>query len=299
MSGFQVMPPLTADERAELESSILENGVQVPILVAADGTIVDGHHRDEIARKHNLHCPRTISDKGEQELRGLAFSLNLHRRHLSREQKRQIVAESIKADPQLSDREHGRRTGVSKNTAAAVRDELTESGQIDHFAERIDPRTGNASQPATKPRREVIFTDEVGEEIGRAVEYDDMLVDEEREQWETDQRNAIECSSCAQDFDSSVITEVDPENLLCPQCLDTFDDVAPEPEPAEPERKARRRPLEEGFFDATMRLKKSVTSLENLGKDDRLPRNKEKVARYRNDLLQAIDALQRVADQLT
>lgn len=62
--------------------------------------------------------------------------------------------------------------------------------------------------------------------------------------------------------------------------------------------KPRRRPIEEGFFDATMRLNKAVTSLENLGKDDRLPRNKNQVARYRHDLIRAIDALQRVADQL-
>ncbi|SKU69918.1 Uncharacterised protein [Mycobacteroides abscessus subsp. massiliense] len=64
------------------------------------------------------------------------------------------------------------------------------------------------------------------------------------------------------------------------------------------DQKPRRRPIEEGFFDATMRLNKAVTSLQNLGKDDRLPRNKKQIARYRHDLLRAIDALQRVADQL-
>lgn len=34
------------------------------------------------------------------------------------------IAESVKADPELSDREHGRRTGADKNTVATVRDEL-------------------------------------------------------------------------------------------------------------------------------------------------------------------------------
>lgn len=74
-------------------------------------------------------------------------------------------------------------------------------------------------------------------------------------------------------------------------------EVSTEPEASQP-HKPRRRPLEEGFFDATMRLNKAVTSLENLGKDDRLPRNKNQVARYRHDLIRASDALQRVADQL-
>ena len=73
--------------------------------------------------------------------------------------------------------------------------------------------------------------------------------------------------------------------------------VAPQPEP-EPAPKPRRRPLEAGFFDAVERLRKATISLQNLGNDDRLPRNKENVRRYRGDVLRAIDALQCVAEQL-
>ena len=83
-SGFQVMPRLSADEFADLEADIIAHGVQVPITVTEDGRIVDGHHRDEIARKHQLHCPRVTASGSEDELRGLAFSLNVNRRHLSR-----------------------------------------------------------------------------------------------------------------------------------------------------------------------------------------------------------------------
>ena|SRR5699024_6529642 len=252
MSGYQVMPRLAPDEYAELEQSIRENGVQVPITVGPDGRIIDGHHRDEIARNLDLHCPRVTAQGDEAKLRGLAFSLNLHRRHLSREQKRQIVAKSITADPQLSDREHGRRTGVSKNTAAAVRDELTESGQVDHFAERIDPRTGNASQPASRPRPVPEFAP------------DDEVVP------------------------GMTAGELDELNVQ----------PRPGPGPADPP-KPKRRPLEEQFFDATHKLTSVCTTLQNLGDDDRLPRNREQVARYRSDLLRAIDTLQRVADQLS
>ena len=153
MTGYQVMPRLTPDEYAELEASIVSVGVQVPITVGPDGTIIDGHHRDEIARKHDLHCPRVTARGDAAMLRGLAFSLNLHRRHLSREQRRELIAASLRSDPQLSNREHARRTGAHKNTVQAVREEAEESGQIAHFSERIDPRTGNRSQPATQPPR--------------------------------------------------------------------------------------------------------------------------------------------------
>jgi len=149
MSGYQVMPRLTPDEYDDLEQSILEHGVQVPITVGPDGAIIDGHHRDEIARKHDLHCPRVTAKGDAATLRGLAFSLNLDRRHLSREQKRQIVAESLAADPDLSDREHERRTGASRNVVGRVREEMEQDGRLSQSDSRMsgDGRVRPASQP--------------------------------------------------------------------------------------------------------------------------------------------------------
>lgn len=74
----------------------------------------------------------------------------------------------------------------------------------------------------------------------------------------------------------------------------------PEPaaEPAAP-AKPKRRALDDQFLDATYQLTRVCTTLQNLGDDDRLPRNREQVARYRSDLLRAIDTLHRVADQLS
>lgn len=100
-----------------------------------------------------------------------------------------------------------------------------------------------------------------------------------------------ECDPCVQP------DEAEPEPVA-PKPITGIDGKTYQPKPAAP-KESRRKPLEAGFFDATMRLNKAVTSLENLGKDDRLPRNKDQVARYRNDLIRAIDALQRVANQLT
>lgn len=109
---------------------------------------------------------------------------------------------------------------------------------------------------------------------------------------------------CEQSADSRFISDNELAELNTP----VPEPIAPKPitgidgktyTPKSTQKEPRRKPLEAGFFDATMRLNKAVTSLENLGKDDRLPRNKDQVARYRNDLIRAIDALQRVANQLT
>lgn len=64
--------------------------------------------------------------------------------HLSREQKRQVIAESLKADPQLSNREHERRTGTHKNTVQAIREELESTAEIPQSETRVsgDDRGG-------------------------------------------------------------------------------------------------------------------------------------------------------------
>jgi ParB-like chromosome segregation protein Spo0J len=154
---FQALPPLSPDEYRDLEESVLQHGVLVPIIVDEDGVVIDGHHRQKICREHDLPCPREV--KGgftDTEKRTLALSLNLDRRHLSREQRRALVAESIKADPQLSNRQHGDRVGVDHKTAGKVRRDLESSGEIPQSDKRVsaDGRARPASQPAKPPRPE-------------------------------------------------------------------------------------------------------------------------------------------------
>lgn len=151
---YQVMPPLSPDEYQDLYEDIKTNGVLVPIIEDEDGVIIDGHHRAKIASELNVPCPVEIAEgKSEATKRGMAFTLNLKRRHLNREQRRHLIAESLKKDPQLSNREHARRTGASPSTVQPIREELEESVQIGHFSNRIDPRTGNATQPTSQPVR--------------------------------------------------------------------------------------------------------------------------------------------------
>jgi hypothetical protein len=149
---YQVMPALTASEIDELRESIRKHGIKVPIVVSPDGEIVDGHHRAQIAAELRVMCPQQIEIGTPAELRSLAYSLNLDRRQLSREQKRELVEQSLRADPQLSNREHARRTGVADTTVAPIRDELEGRAVIPHVAERTD--SVGRQQPARKPTPE-------------------------------------------------------------------------------------------------------------------------------------------------
>jgi len=146
---FQVMPPPTLEEYQALDKSICELGVQVPPIEDENGDIIDGHYRDEIATRRGITYERTmLAGLTHAEKIGLAMSLNINRRHLNSEQKRELLATSIKADPQASDREHAKRTGSSDKTAAKVRVELEDRSEIPNVETRTD--TKGRKQPAKK-----------------------------------------------------------------------------------------------------------------------------------------------------
>lgn len=147
---YQTMPPLSAEEREQLEASILAHGIQVPVLLDEAGFPIDGHNRIELAEKHGLECPTVVrSGLSESEKIALSISLNIDRRQLTREQRREVIAASIKSHPELTDREHARRTGASPTTVGTVRSKLEDSGEVSKLDTRTDPR--GYEQPAAKP----------------------------------------------------------------------------------------------------------------------------------------------------
>ena len=57
--------PLTADEYARLEKSILEEGCRDPLVIWKwNSVILDGHNRYEICTKHNIPCLLYTSPAG-------------------------------------------------------------------------------------------------------------------------------------------------------------------------------------------------------------------------------------------
>src|SRR5512139_4055857 len=130
---YQIMPPLSDEEYGALQKSIAENGVLTPIVVDEDGNVVDGHHRAKIAKKLGLSYDRmVVRELTDGQKIQMALTLNIDRRHLTRKHRRELVTKSIRATPELSDREHARRTGVSDKTAGAVRKDLEANAEIPH-----------------------------------------------------------------------------------------------------------------------------------------------------------------------
>jgi hypothetical protein len=127
------LPPLSREEYEGLYQSIAVNGVLNAILVDCDGPrrrIIDGNHRKGIADELGYECPEAVHEGDEEELRTLARALNLARRHLSTEQKRQIVADQLRETPDRTNRVLAKMLGVSHPTVASVRAEMEAVGKL-------------------------------------------------------------------------------------------------------------------------------------------------------------------------
>jgi ParB-like nuclease domain len=203
-NACKLFPLLPETELKELAENIRTNGLRVPIVACAspdDGghpLVLDGRNRlDALAQLGLLYETddhqvglRTWTGEKWAALSGdkihfeyfrgddphaFALSLNIHRRHLTREQKRELIAELVKAKPGLSDRQLGEMAKASKNTIAAVRTDMEARGQVGHVEVRAD--TKGRRQPAKK--RKVVPSGTAAEPTRhKAVSAKDIAVDE-------------------------------------------------------------------------------------------------------------------------
>lgn len=153
---YQLLPTLDDEAFASLKASIAERGVLVPVEVDETGNILDGHHRMrawEELRAEGVRLPdypRAVrAGLSETEKRQLVRALNLARRHLTQRERRALVADAIRDDPQASDRRIAVALGVSPTTVGAVRAELVEAGDVSNLDTRVDAR--GVERPATQP----------------------------------------------------------------------------------------------------------------------------------------------------
>jgi ParB-like chromosome segregation protein Spo0J len=148
---LHVVPALTAEETRELRADIQARGVVVPVAVTEDHEILDGHNRLRIAADLGLtDIPvKVMAGLTAEQRTQIALDLNLHRRHLTREQKQAVIAAKLKADPSRSDRAIGSELRVDNKTVAAVRSSLRAPEEIpqlprrrgrDGRARRIEPK---------------------------------------------------------------------------------------------------------------------------------------------------------------
>jgi hypothetical protein len=113
-----LLPALTDEEYAALKADIAVHGILYPVITDEDGAVLDGVHRVRIADELGIEPP--VSQMGhldEERKLHLAVGLNMRRRHLDAERRRELVRR-LHEEQGLSVRQLAEVTGWSKSTMA-------------------------------------------------------------------------------------------------------------------------------------------------------------------------------------
>jgi hypothetical protein len=115
--------------------------------VAAVYRITDSARRDELLQAWENGKNRTLLPFCDDPA-AYIVSANIRRRHLTAEQRREIIAKLLKENPERSDRATAKIAGVHHETVASVRENAERRGEIRHVETRAD--TKGRQQPARK-----------------------------------------------------------------------------------------------------------------------------------------------------
>jgi len=115
----QRLTPLSSEEFEILEKSILESGLQCPIITGVDGTIYDGHNRFRICEKHRKYVFNKVTDLGDDEaIKRWIIEQQLGRRNLTTYQR---VLYALKYKEQIASKaKSNQQAGVLLKSAKGV-----------------------------------------------------------------------------------------------------------------------------------------------------------------------------------
>ena len=142
-----VLTPLATYIDAKGEHWLLDGVSRLQVLVELDKPILDAEGRWAI--------PTTpYSEEQGHDPYEIALSLNVIRRHLTNEQKREVINQLRSERPELSDRAIARMAGVDPKTVAHAR-HGQEEAEVEHdpetgeIIEEQEPETGDSQETAT------------------------------------------------------------------------------------------------------------------------------------------------------
>jgi hypothetical protein len=109
-----------------LTASIAKEGIHHPI-VLYQGTILDGRNRLEAGKEvgYKFKDADFTEFKGTPaEAKAFVMSTNIHRRHLTEEQKKDLARNKLKENPDLSNNKIAKMVGLTHPTVGKLRKEM-------------------------------------------------------------------------------------------------------------------------------------------------------------------------------
>jgi hypothetical protein len=157
-----IFPLMEGAEFDALVADIKAHGLREHI-VLYEGKILDGRNRYRACLEAGVEPLISNFEHMRPAREGIspesfAVSQNLHRRHLTAEQKRELIAELIKAQPEKSDREIAKQAKVSHPTVAKARREAEATGKTLPVEKRIGKDGKVRKQPARKAKADPAVT---------------------------------------------------------------------------------------------------------------------------------------------
>jgi len=154
----EIFPLMSADELKALADDIKINGLHEPVTLTEgkDGqpVLLDGRNRlDALAllgEKFTLERPLMKMVPSSIDAVAHVVSANLHRRHLTTAERRELIATLLKATPTSSNLQIAKLTKTSDKTVAKERRKLEARSEIPNVVTRIDTK-GRAQPPEKKP----------------------------------------------------------------------------------------------------------------------------------------------------
>jgi hypothetical protein len=259
-----LFPMMSDAELRELGEDIRENGLHQPIIVYTDrenkAWLLDGRNRLAAMERVDIRFTIEVTnervsfsaeeievgdyfhdhggvDYGVFEDNGVdpysyVIGANIHRRHLTADQKRDLIAKLLKATPDKSDRQIGKMTKADGKTVASVRNDLEARAEIPHVETRADSK--QRQQPARKPRK----TPEPGQQVISA-EARKAAYAAEQQQLDNVAKHAdlmppteevkptLYCSFCGKSQHDVRVLAQSPNALICDECVALVVDIDP------------------------------------------------------------------------
>ena len=169
----EMFPLMSAEEIAELAADIKTNGLRTPV-VLYDGKLLDGRNRLDAMElagvpvfdspgRWSISVKLTELNPGDDPY-AAAVSLNIHRRHLTQEQKRDLIKAIAKARPELSDNAIAKLAKVGQPTVTRVRRRaeanptvLNKPARVEASGRRARGRKPGTAAPATTAEGQITY----------------------------------------------------------------------------------------------------------------------------------------------
>ena len=131
-----LIPALSAEEYAQLEANILEEGIREPI-ITWNGFIIDGHNRYSIAQRFDVEYTTTSKHFANEESVKEWMILNqFGRRNLSNYQRSVLALELEEVFSKKAKENQGKRTDIVQISAPSntgkTRDKLSKVASVSH-----------------------------------------------------------------------------------------------------------------------------------------------------------------------